>query len=169
MLISSLLSRIILNGREIVEWNFPLIPWYWLLRRNRGNRGKPKRCCSACSINQRWTHPYKVYHKEAQEQELADLFRPPPKRQEWSGGDADLEGLATLIPTPVPSSPHSPIASQTRKQVKEALKKQAQLSAPPLIIESHKSLLLLYPPLHNSDSEDEEPSSNGPMASLTRK
>lgn len=49
------------------------------------------------------------------------------------------------------------------------LKKQAELSAPPLTIESHKPLLTSYPPLPDSDSEDEEPSIHGRIASHNRK
>lgn len=53
-----------------------------LEKENKASREKPKRCCSTCSINQRCTHPDKVYQVEAQEQEFASLLRPPPRRQE---------------------------------------------------------------------------------------
>ncbi|XP_016156731.1 PREDICTED: uncharacterized protein LOC107603883 [Ficedula albicollis] len=70
----------------------------------KANRGKLKRCCSACSIDQRCIHPDKVYQTEASP------------------------------PTPEPREPNR-----------------------------------LYPPLPPSDSEEEEPSPQGPIASRTQK
>lgn len=43
---------------------------------NRELRGKLKRCCSTCSIGQRYTKTDKVH--QTPEQDLTDLFRPPP-------------------------------------------------------------------------------------------
>ena len=53
---------------------------------NRANNGKPKRCCSTCSINQRCTPPDKVYCMAAQEEETEELFKPPPKRDKEGEG-----------------------------------------------------------------------------------
>lgn len=70
---------------------------------NRELRGKLTRCCSACSIGQRCTRAEKIY--QAPEQDLTDLFKPPPRPQE-QGEDSD--GAST--------PPDSPVSSSTRKK-----------------------------------------------------
>uniref|UniRef100_A0A8D0FTD4 Core shell protein Gag P30 domain-containing protein n=1 Tax=Strix occidentalis caurina TaxID=311401 RepID=A0A8D0FTD4_STROC len=66
-------------------------------------KGKLKRCCSACSIGQRCTRADKIHR--APEQDLTDLFKPPPRPQEQ---DEDLDGPST--------PPGSPVSSHTRKK-----------------------------------------------------
>ncbi|KAM9590811.1 uncharacterized protein ACIBXB_005865 [Morphnus guianensis] len=70
---------------------------------NKELRGKLRRCCSACSIGQRCTKTNKIH--QAPEQDLTDLFKPPPRPQEK---DADSD----RTPTP----PSSPVSSRTRKK-----------------------------------------------------
>lgn len=52
---------------------------------NKANKEKLKRCCSTCSINQRCSHPSKVYATEILEQGTAEAFLPPPRNQEGRG------------------------------------------------------------------------------------
>lgn len=80
----------------------PSDPFVLALEKNKANRGKPKHCCDACSINQRCTQPDKVYHAEKQEQELTDLLRPPPKRQGRQIEETGLRELPHLNPTSAP-------------------------------------------------------------------
>lgn len=112
---------------------------------NRVNNEKPKRCCGTCSINQRCTHPDKVYQAEAQEQELADLLKSPPKKGDGGGVANDTESELPSSPSPNPA----PLS----------------ISSP-----SGKSVTTnLYPPGPNSDSEeDEPPSPQSPIILRTR-
>ncbi|MCQ4179350.1 hypothetical protein FK518_27680, partial [Klebsiella pneumoniae] len=70
---------------------------------NKELRGKLRRCCSACSIGQRCTKASKIH--QAPEQDLTDLFKPPPRPQEQ---DADSDRALT--------PPDSPVSSCTRKK-----------------------------------------------------
>lgn len=70
---------------------------------NKGLKGKLRRCCSACSIGQRCTRKNKIHL--ASEQDLTDLFKPPPRPQEQ---DVDSEGAST--------PPGSPVSSRIRKK-----------------------------------------------------
>ncbi|TRZ08246.1 hypothetical protein HGM15179_018860 [Zosterops borbonicus] len=115
---------------------------------NKATKGKPKWCCSTCSINQRCTHTDKVYQVEALEQETEDILKPPPKKQERRR----MVGNANSEP---PLTPTSPTSSSIRTATEE-----------------------LYPPLPSSDSEWDEteppPSApklppQGPIASRTQK
>lgn len=124
-----------------------------LERDNKATRGKPKWCCSTCSINQRCTHPDKVYQAEALEQETENMLKPPPKRQ----GGRRVVGNADSEPPLTPTSPASSTATEGRV-------------SPPTPEP--------YPPLPSSDSEWDEPEPppsaskpppQGPIASRTRK
>ncbi|RMC22136.1 hypothetical protein DUI87_03009 [Hirundo rustica rustica] len=134
---------------------------------NKATKGNPKRCCSTCSINQRCTHPDKVYQAEALEQETEDVLKPPPRRQERRRvvGDANSE------PSLTPTSPTSSLASSSFGRT--AI--EVGVSPPtPKPREPPK----FYPPLPSSDSEWDEPEplppgpklpSQGPIASRTQK
>lgn len=97
---------------------------------NKANRGRPKRCCSTCSINQHCTHQDEVYQAETQRHKLLDLFGPPPEEQRGTRGGADSDLLEG---------------------------RQAGPSAPPRTSELHTTL---YPPLPDSDGDEEEPSTS---------
>ena len=131
---------------ERLRYQIPSDPLVLALEKDsKADRGNPQQCCSVCSINQRCTHSDKVYQTEAQEQELIDLFRPPPKKLDKK---ENSKGSLTSIPTPAPSR-----------------KKQAEPSPPSLTPK-------LYPPLPDSSSEiseNEDFSPNGPIASWTNK
>ena len=71
---------------------------------NKEFKGKLKRCCSACSIGQRCTKRGKI--RQASEQDLTDLFKPPPRVQ---GQDVDSDGTLT--------APDSPVTFHTRKKM----------------------------------------------------
>ncbi|RMB88920.1 hypothetical protein DUI87_34686 [Hirundo rustica rustica] len=134
---------------------------------NKATKGKPKRCCSTCSINQRCTHPDKVYQAEALEQETEDILKPPPRRQERRRVVGDTNSEPSLTPT----SPTSSLASSSFGRT--AI--EVGVSPPtPKPWEPPK----FYPPLPSSDSEWDEPEplppgpkipSQGPIASRTRK
>uniref|UniRef100_A0A8B9ERN9 CCHC-type domain-containing protein n=1 Tax=Anser cygnoides TaxID=8845 RepID=A0A8B9ERN9_ANSCY len=79
-------------------------------------KGKLKRCCSACSIGQQCTKAEKVH--QPLEQDLVDLFKPPPKPQEQ---DTDSEEPPTPPGSPVPPPPNSPVSSRTRKKSASAV------------------------------------------------
>lgn len=82
----------------------------------KAKKEKLKRCCSACSISQRYTRKDKVYQTVTQEQDLDDFLRPPPGEQEE---DEDSEETsASVAPAHPPSS--SLISSWTKKQVFQA-------------------------------------------------
>ncbi|RMC04309.1 hypothetical protein DUI87_19128 [Hirundo rustica rustica] len=129
---------------------------------NKATKGKPKRCCSTCSINQRCTHPDKVYQAEALEQETEDILKPPPRRQERRRVVGDANSEPSLTPTPLTSSLASSFFGRTATEVGVS---------PP-------TPKLRDPPLPSSDSEWDEPEplppgpkipSRGPIASRTRK
>ncbi|RMB89174.1 hypothetical protein DUI87_34436 [Hirundo rustica rustica] len=162
------------NHRNHPEWQrdcgmrSPSDPLVLALEKdNKATKGKPKRCCSTCSINQRCTHPDKVYQAEALEQETEDILKPPPRRQERRRvvGDANSE------PSLTPTSPTSSLASSSFGRT--AI--EVGVSPPtPKPWEPPK----FYPPLPSSDSEWDEPEplppgpkipSQGPIASRTRK
>lgn len=112
---------------------------------NKVNNEKPKRCCGACSINQRCTHPDKVYQVEAREQEVADLLKSPPKKGDGGGVANDTESELPSSPSPNPA-PHSSSSPSGKSRTTN-----------------------LYPPLPSSDSEeDESPSPQGPITLRTR-
>ncbi|KAL2298240.1 hypothetical protein Nmel_000525, partial [Mimus melanotis] len=73
------------------------------------NKGKLKHYYPSCSIGQKCTKSNKVYHTTAQEQDLTNLFKPPPKRQKENESS---EGTPPKTPTP----PSNPISSKTEKQ-----------------------------------------------------
>ncbi|RMB90871.1 hypothetical protein DUI87_32704 [Hirundo rustica rustica] len=129
---------------------------------NKATEGKPKRCCSTCSINQRCTHPDKVYQAEALEQETEDILKPAPRRQERRRvvGDANSE------PSLTPTSPTSSLASSSFGRTATEVGVCPPTPKP------------RDPPLPSSDSEWDEPEplppgpkipSRGPIASRTRK
>ncbi|RMB92916.1 hypothetical protein DUI87_30654 [Hirundo rustica rustica] len=134
---------------------------------NKATKGKPKRCCSTCSINQRCTHPDKVYQAEALEQETEDILKPPPRRQERRRvvGDANSE------PSLTPTSPTSSLASSSFGRTATEVGVSPPTPKP-------RELPNFNPPLPSSDSEWDEPEplppgpkipSQGPIASRTRK
>ncbi|RMC20483.1 hypothetical protein DUI87_01333 [Hirundo rustica rustica] len=134
---------------------------------NKATKGKPKRCCSTCSINQRCTHPDKVYQAEALEQETEDILKPPPRRQERRRVVGDTNSEPSLTPT----SPTSSLASSSFGRT------ATEVGVTPPIPEPRKPPKF-YPPLPSSDSEWDEPEplppgpkipSRGPIASRTRK
>ncbi|RMC21768.1 hypothetical protein DUI87_02637 [Hirundo rustica rustica] len=130
---------------------------------NKATKEKPKRCCSTCSINQRCTHPDKVYQAEALEQETEDILKPAPRRRKERRrvvGDANSE--PSLTPTPLTSSLASSSFGRTATEVGVS---------PPTPKPRD-------PSLPSSDSEWDEPEplsprpkvpSRGPIASRTRK
>ncbi|RMC20843.1 hypothetical protein DUI87_01696 [Hirundo rustica rustica] len=129
---------------------------------NKATKGKPKRCCSTCSINQRCTHPDKVYQAEALEQETEDILKPAPRRQERRRVVGDANSEPSLTPTPPTSSLASSSFGRTATEVGVS---------PPTPQPRD-------PPLPSSDSEWDEPEplppgpkipSRGPIASRTRK
>ncbi|RMC04402.1 hypothetical protein DUI87_19224 [Hirundo rustica rustica] len=129
---------------------------------NKATKGKPKRCCSTCSINQRCTHPDKVYQAEALEQETEDILKPAPRRQERRRVVGDANSEPSLTPTPLTSSLASSSFGRTAIEVGVS---------PPTPKPRD-------PPLPSSDSEWDEPEplppgpkipSRGPIASRTRK
>ncbi|RMC19606.1 hypothetical protein DUI87_03165 [Hirundo rustica rustica] len=129
---------------------------------NKATKGKPKRCCSTCSINQRCTHPDKVYQAEALEQETEDILKPAPRRQERRRVVGDANSEPSLTPTPLTSSLASSFFGRTATKVGVS---------PPTPKPRD-------PPLPSSDSEWDEPEplppgpkipSRGPIASRTRK
>ncbi|RMC20318.1 hypothetical protein DUI87_01167 [Hirundo rustica rustica] len=129
---------------------------------NKATKGKPKRCCSTCSINQRCTHPDKVYQAEALEQETEDILKPAPRRQERRRVVGDANSEPSLTPTPPTSSLASSSVGRTATEVGVS---------PPTPKPRD-------PPLPSSDSEWDEPEplppgpkipSRGPIASRTRK
>ncbi|RMB88873.1 hypothetical protein DUI87_34716 [Hirundo rustica rustica] len=129
---------------------------------NKATKGKPKRCCSTCSINQRCTHPDKVYQAEALEQETEDILKPAPRRQERRRVVGDANSEPSLTPTPPTSSLASSSLGRTATEVGVS---------PPTPKPRD-------PPLPSSDSEWDEPEplppgpkipSQGPIASRTRK
>ncbi|RMB92971.1 hypothetical protein DUI87_30619 [Hirundo rustica rustica] len=129
---------------------------------NKATKGKPKRCCSTCSINQRCTHPDKVYQAEALEQETEDILKPAPRRQERRRVVGDANSEPSLTPTPPTSSLASSSFGRTATEVGVS---------PPTPKPRD-------PPLPSSDSEWDEPEplppgpkipSRGPIASRTRK
>ncbi|RMC21057.1 hypothetical protein DUI87_01913 [Hirundo rustica rustica] len=129
---------------------------------NKATKGKPKRCCSTCSINQRCTHPDKVYQAEALEQETEDILKPAPRRQERRRVVGDANSEPSLTPTPPTSSLASSSLGRTANEVGVS---------PPTPKPRD-------PPLPSSDSEWDEPEplppgpkipSRGPIASRTRK
>ncbi|RMB92687.1 hypothetical protein DUI87_30996 [Hirundo rustica rustica] len=129
---------------------------------NKATKGKPKRCCSTCSINQRCTHPDKVYQAEALEQETEDILKPAPRRQERRRVVGDANSEPSLTPTPLTSSLASSSVGRTATEVGVS---------PPTPKPRD-------PPLPGSDSEWDEPEppppgpkipSRGPIASRTRK
>lgn len=81
-----------------------------LEKENRKHQGRLKRCCSACSIGQRCTRPDKTYQVPEQDQDLTDLFKPPPRPQEQDG---DSDETST--------SSDGPVSSRTRKKVSTVL------------------------------------------------
>ncbi|TRZ06595.1 hypothetical protein HGM15179_020512, partial [Zosterops borbonicus] len=88
---------------------------------NKATKGKPKRCCSTCSINQRCTHPDKVYQERRRVVENADSGPPLTPTSPTSSS------TATKLYPPLPSSdtpklpPQGPIASRTQKQTRRVI------------------------------------------------
>lgn len=119
---------------------------------NKVNRGMPKLYCSMCSINQRCSHPNKVYQEEILEQETVEALLQPPRKQE-RGSVKEVKSEPSLTP-----------ASSTSSSASSAFGKMAievELSLPtPGSMEPSR----FYPPLLNSDSEwdESEPSPPSP-------
>ncbi|RMC04260.1 hypothetical protein DUI87_19079 [Hirundo rustica rustica] len=129
---------------------------------NKATKGKPKWCCSTCSINQRCTHPDKVYQAEALEQETEDILKPAPRRQERRRVVGDANSEPSLTPTPLTPSLASSSFGRTAIEVGVS---------PPTPKPRD-------PPLPSCDSEWDEPEplppgpkipSRGTIASRTRK
>ncbi|RMB89186.1 hypothetical protein DUI87_34448 [Hirundo rustica rustica] len=134
---------------------------------NKATKGKPKRCCSTCLINQRCTHPDKVYQAEALEQETEDILKPPPRRQERRRVVGDANSELSLTPTSPTSSLASSSFGRTAIEVGVSAPTPKPWDPP-----------TFYPPLPSSDSEWDEPEplppgpkipSQGPIASRTQK
>lgn len=117
---------------------------------NKANKGKPKRCCSTCSINQRCTHPDKVYCMETQEEETEELLKRQGRRRVVGEVDSELPSTSGFTPT----------SSSLERTV-------INMGVPPLTPEPQEPTRL-YPPLPSSESE-EELSPQGPIASRTRR
>ncbi|RMC02442.1 hypothetical protein DUI87_20834 [Hirundo rustica rustica] len=161
--------RLVISGflRNHPEWQRdcgtrpPSDPLILALERdNKANKGKPKRCCSTCSINQRCSHPNKVYSAEVLEQEAVEVLLPPPRKQERGRVEVGTKSE----PSSVLASPTSSAFGKTATEVEPS---------PPTPGSREPSKL--YPPLLSSDSEWDEPEPNpepspqGPLASRTRK
>ncbi|KAL2294044.1 hypothetical protein Nmel_007756, partial [Mimus melanotis] len=87
----------------------PSDPLVFALKKNykAANQSKLKRCCSTCSNSQKCRKSNQVYRTTTQKQNIINLFKLPPRRQEE---DESSEG------TPPKTPPSSPISSRTKKQ-----------------------------------------------------
>uniref|UniRef100_A0A8U7NYM5 Core shell protein Gag P30 domain-containing protein n=1 Tax=Corvus moneduloides TaxID=1196302 RepID=A0A8U7NYM5_CORMO len=144
-----------------------------------------------CSINQRCTHPNKVYPADSLEQELGDLFKPPPKREELTPTSPPTSFPRGPAPIPAPISPPTSISIPTPAYVPSPTPiKAITISTPAPAISTAESTPVLtsastsFPTspipswkktpkallLSSSDSEGEELlSPEGPVASRTQK
>ncbi|RMC15891.1 hypothetical protein DUI87_08096 [Hirundo rustica rustica] len=131
---------------------------------NKANKGKPKRCCSTCSINQRCSHPNKVYSAEVLEQEAVETLLPPPGKREGGRIEEGIKSELLLA-----------LASPTSSLTSSAFGKMAIEVEPSPPTPGSREPSRFHPPLPSSDSEWDEPEPNpepspqGPIASRTRK